>query len=635
MPPPDAVHGNGTATQCEACHPDTAGPGQTIINPDRHVDGVVDTSATCDACHGQNGDPTPPRDLAGLLVSPKVGVHQAHRAPQQSAPVACTTCHLVPNAYSDPGHADTPAPAEVRFTGIAGAGTYAPAQLSCASTYCHGAGLAGGATSVRWNDTDGSEGQCGACHGMPPPDSAHGGVSSPNGCNVCHVESAGPNQSISQPNLHIDGTVQVSGGGCDSCHGSPPAPGNESYSGSAGAHAQHAQTLGFECAVCHGHNGSGPTHNPNGVTTVSRNLVEVLFTAPRTYPGGTTLTNGRSPSYDRNNRTCAVGCHNPIVGNPSESPNLDVGVGWNAGALACRACHDTVGNAAPLSHPISTLGDTGCTACHSQTGHTQGTARFADPDPNDTFVYSPANYDGLCKTCHDGGNGTYFGGRTAPNVSGYWTVSSHGGEGYRCSECHTYHGSTGGPRLFDRDSSGCLAAGCHDDLTATFNQVPGGPRSHHRIEGGTGIAIECADCHNPHLTQPVPLAVVDPDNKYAIMSIPASALTNRLSSGDYRAFCLRCHDGTPPAGVQGALNIATALNGGTDPTMFKDGNQGQHGDHHDRFNCQNCHLSHGSPGTGGINRGRLLRSYMSVDNFPYTGEGSCNTPTAGNNFSCH
>jgi predicted CxxxxCH...CXXCH cytochrome family protein len=196
--------------------------------------------------------------------------------------------------------------------------SYVTATKTCNNSYCHGATLVGGKTAVVWSDGDGSESQCGACHGMPPASPAHNGQT-PTGCNGCHQDTAGANATIIAPALHLDGTVQVSGGGCDSCHGSPPAPGRESYAGSAGAHQAHAGTLGFECATCHGNNGTGASHN-QGNGTVSRNNVDVVFDVSVAYPGGTTMRNGGTSAYDRTARTCAVGCHNPILGNPPETP---------------------------------------------------------------------------------------------------------------------------------------------------------------------------------------------------------------------------------------------------------------------------------------------------------------------------
>ena len=639
MPPPDADHGNGTATQCDACHSDVAGPGQTIRNAARHVDGVVDTAASCDACHGSGGDSTPPRDLTGRTTGPKVGVHQAHRAPTIAAAVACNTCHLVPATYSAAGHADTPPPAEVGLIGRASMDgatpTYTAATETCNNTYCHGVTMPGGKTQVRWDDVSGAEHACTACHGMPPSSPAHNGQG-PNSCQGCHAEVSGPGQTIATAALHVDGVVQSSGGGCDSCHGSPPAPGRESYAGSAGAHAQHAGTLGYECATCHGNNGTGPQHD-QGNGTVIRANVNLSFAATFSYPGGTTMRNGQANTvYTAATKTCQVGCHNPIVNNPNETPALTNQVAWGAGPLTCLNCHEGVATTVPRNHAINGQGDAACRTCHDLTNHTQGPRRLRDPDPADGIAAN--SVDNQCRTCHDGTGGTAFNNRPAVNALQGYASSAHGARGYNCTQCHSYHSAaTTGPLFVDTRSTTCMAAGCHANLSTEFGQVPNGPISHHRIEGGTGIAINCNDCHNSHLSQAAPNAAVNPDNKWAIYAMPTTARTQRRSAGDYRAFCLACHDGTPPPGVTGALNIQLALNGGTEPTQFKTNDGSQHRKNHSGYNCQNCHSWHGTSGTAGTNRGRMLYNYINVRTFPYTGKNSCGTTPGANgfNFNCH
>ncbi|MBI2376255.1 MAG: CxxxxCH/CxxCH domain-containing protein [Deltaproteobacteria bacterium] len=641
MPPPDPDHGGGTATQCERCHTDTAGVGQSIIDPSRHVDGIVQTSEGCDACHGSGGSPVPPKDLAGLTVSAKVGAHVAHARPTTSAPVACGDCHLVPSNYGSPGHADTAAPAEVIFAGLARRNgvtpSYATAQMRCSTTYCHGASLPDGPHDVRWNLAS-PGGGCADCHGMPPASPAHSAVTDANGCNLCHADVAGSNQSIIAPSLHVDGVVQASGGGCDSCHGSPPTPANQSYSGGGGAHLAHASTLGFECKVCHGHNGSGPNHNQ--AASVVRTNVQLVFDTTTAFPGGTTMRNNQAnATYTVATQRCAVGCHNPIVGNPAETPALTNTITWTGTAPRCIGCHDAVAVASPRNHIIAT--DADCLTCHTQTVHTQGTSTFRDPDAGDSFAYSSASPDGLCKTCHDGAGGTAFGNRAAANVSAFWNGASHGAQGIACGRCHAYHGSTNGPLLEDRASASCMAAGCHDDLATAFAQVNGTLISHHRIEGGTGVAVNCNDCHNAHVSRPHPLAAVDPDSRYTLMSLPDDARTKKISAGgDYRAFCLRCHDATPPAGVLGAKNIASVLAGGSETTMFRKGSDPLHRVKHGGWNCQACHQWHGTNGTQGINRGRMLLNYMIINQFSastgYSNKDSCSTPNIpGATFRCH
>jgi predicted CxxxxCH...CXXCH cytochrome family protein len=639
MPPNDADHGNGTATQCESCHPDVAGPGQTIINKNRHVDGVLDTSAACDSCHGGAGDPTPPTDTLGASVSNAVGVHRAHESPTIGADVPCVSCHKVPVNYGDAGHVDTALPAEVIFTGrsIADGATTASWSASlwrCSNTYCHGATLAGGKTVVYWNVYTHADRACGACHGMPPTTAGHAGVSGPDTCDVCHQDTAGPSQTILPAGraLHGDGIVQVNGGGCTACHASPPTPTDQDYANGGGAHAQHA-AAGIECITCHGNNGSGPTHNPSSRTAPSlanRNEVNVVFATSLTFPAGTSMRNGQaSATWTQSTQTCKVGCHNPVNGNPNETPNLTRTVTWTGAAPGCVGCHDTVPSDRPNNHPISTLGDAGCLTCHSSAGHTTGAMAFKDPDPTDGFAYAPGNIDGLCKTCHDSGTTTAFGGVRPQDVVTKWSLSSHAGQQYKCVRCHTYHATAGGPPLFDRRSSACTTAGCHDDKLADFQKVAGGPISHHKIEGGTGIAVGCNDCHNAHVAQASPNAAINPTSRWTIYAMPATAVTSRTRS--YNAFCTNCHGPTPPAGVTGAKQP----NAVTWPGAGSGHMSGAHGG---QYGCPNCHGWHGTDGTAGINRGRLIRSnVMGVNNQPYGGKSTCaaSGTRPGTSFSCH
>lgn len=100
---------------------------------------------------------------------------------------------------------------------------------------------------------------CGACHGFPPASHAGFGVTTPasfptSACSGCHPnidQNATTYATIFvDKTLHINGTVNVSGGGgCTTCHGYPPANKRfkgtqnywssaraENYSGAGGSH---------------------------------------------------------------------------------------------------------------------------------------------------------------------------------------------------------------------------------------------------------------------------------------------------------------------------------------------------------------------------------------------------------------
>jgi predicted CxxxxCH...CXXCH cytochrome family protein len=208
--------------ECSRCHAQTVGKdNHTIIDRNRHIDGIVDVAvdSKCTACHGSD-NPAPPSDLDGstLTSSPGVGAHQTHvRGTARSRAVPCGECHLVPKQVLDPGHLDSPRPAELLFSGAAVAYGAAPtyANGTCRNTACHGAvfpdGDASGGTHTapNWTRVDGSEAACGTCHGLPPPPPHPYGSLNPT-CNACHQDIAPDNRTFLRPDLHVDGIVTFS-----------------------------------------------------------------------------------------------------------------------------------------------------------------------------------------------------------------------------------------------------------------------------------------------------------------------------------------------------------------------------------------------------------------------------------------
>jgi predicted CxxxxCH...CXXCH cytochrome family protein len=212
--PPPAPHPQ--LDDCSRCHGAVVGSDDvTIIDRERHVDGVVDVDLDpdCTSCHGAD-NPAPPVDVSGQSASTfaGVGAHQAHLgAGGRARPVACAECHAVPAELLDPGHIDSALPAEVAFTGVATAFGAAPVYENgtCRETACHGGVFpnnhrSGGTTlAPRWTQVDGSQASCGACHGLPPP-RPHPYTSN---CSQCHENVAADNVSFVRPELHVDGVV--------------------------------------------------------------------------------------------------------------------------------------------------------------------------------------------------------------------------------------------------------------------------------------------------------------------------------------------------------------------------------------------------------------------------------------------
>lgn len=187
-PPP-----NHAQDHCATCHPANA----------PHIDGIVQVGSACNSCHGSATSNAPPRDLSGNTVTTAMGVgaHQAHLLGWSSlrGPIACETCHLVPQNVNDPGHIDTAPPAEVNV-----ALGWDRSTGTCANAWCHGP-----ARPV-WNTTGSVV--CGSCHGVPPNDSAHTPSMTLTTCSTCHPKTIDPTGMIivtGGTSTHIDGVVDV------------------------------------------------------------------------------------------------------------------------------------------------------------------------------------------------------------------------------------------------------------------------------------------------------------------------------------------------------------------------------------------------------------------------------------------
>jgi predicted CxxxxCH...CXXCH cytochrome family protein len=205
------------SANCVSCHGAVvASDNRTITERSRHVNGVVDVSveASCKNCHGAL-NPAPPVDTAGNASSttPAVGAHQTHLlGTERSRAVPCGECHAVPEKVLDPGHLDSPLPAELRFSGAAIAHGAVPlyANGTCQATSCHGAVFPNGEpsggtnTAPTWTRVDGSEATCGSCHGYPPPP-PHPNPGNP--CHNCHANMAADDLGFTHPELHVDGIV--------------------------------------------------------------------------------------------------------------------------------------------------------------------------------------------------------------------------------------------------------------------------------------------------------------------------------------------------------------------------------------------------------------------------------------------
>ena len=408
----DSCHGNPppaphpAAANCGFCHDVTANVDGTIKDPTKHVDGTVQVVAqACNSCHGNAAgvatnppDQAPPVDTHGASATSlvTVGAHRSHLAPKDglAAPVACNQCHVVPGKVDAPGHLAANGIAEVTFGTLATADSATPTwdrtKATCAGSYCHGATLGDGTlTTPIWTQLDGSQDQCGTCHGIPPKANNH--PQSPF-CGFCHSQTTNLDGSIKDPTKHMDGAVEVSGQTCHSCHGSAAnaAPPVDSHAQSdptlvtVGAHQAHLLGTGnlsgpIACGECHTVPATvdAPGHlDLGGLTTVTF--------------GTLSKTGGLSPAWNRTTARCqSTWCHGATLSGGATTTPL-----WtlqDGSQELCTSCH---GNPPPWPHPVAT--QTQCATCHADTISPNGLFKDKTRHVNGVVDLSPMT----CNDCH-------------------------------------------------------------------------------------------------------------------------------------------------------------------------------------------------------------------------------------------
>lgn len=207
-----------TAPSCLTCHTTPGGP------------------EACNTCHGSFTNPVriaPPRSIndSVLTTYKGVGAHSRHLYDNTlGKALLCSTCHIVPQTVYAAGHLDTDLPAEVGLKELAlahgaAAGAYDAASGTCSNTYCHGNftfykdsaaaenqfvytadKMEGLNKTVNWTKVDGSEDECGSCHGLPPV----GHIQVPlTACASCHETVIDFTGKIIDKTKHINGIKNV------------------------------------------------------------------------------------------------------------------------------------------------------------------------------------------------------------------------------------------------------------------------------------------------------------------------------------------------------------------------------------------------------------------------------------------
>ena len=495
-----------------------------VAQPD--VDAGVDAAdvkisqwlPACFMCHGDQlrDDPAPPYDLAGHTETSYAGVgaHQSHlKKADWRHDVTCNECHPVPNPY-----ASTHYNSKVDFVWgpLAKQGTFDQTTLQCSGSYCHGGTLpvgdAPGATSNKtptWTVVDGSQEACGtACHTVPP------GGKHPldSNCANCHGEVIATFDPVTNkatwanPNLHIDGLLEVGNLTCTSCHGDAannnPAPPKgtkgETLTSQAAVGAHTAHLVGGNwhrqvlCTDCHALPDS--TAHSNGV-------FDFAFSAVAS-------ASGANPTFDAGTVTCSnTYCHGVTTGNPKVGGIVKHEPIWNQVDGSFETCGASCHTNPPAEpHPQAS----NCSQCHtdviSSYDPLSATASWNNPA---LHVNGKIEVVGLtCTSCHGDAlandpappKGTK--GEMLPTQAAVGAHQKHlkGSDWHRqgqCADCHTVPQSTthtngvtefnwgtvsaadGAQPVFNSETLTCATAYCHGttlkagpNVGGTLKQTP-------------------------------------------------------------------------------------------------------------------------------------------------------------------
>jgi predicted CxxxxCH...CXXCH cytochrome family protein len=692
------AYANSAATGvCQVCHTRTTyyrqdgtlvthNPTQACTTCHTHGRGL---SASCTACHGTDGRvgvagadalvaAAPPVGAGGenLTTQRAVGAHQPHvnQATFRASPIQCSDCHPIPNTHQ--GTRD------MAWSALAtGAGAVSPSWsgTGCASTWCHGAGLAGGGGTITTpNWTASGQAACGTCHASPPPVSAAATQDHPQNtaCATCHGTGyAQAGVTGAALTSHVDGTIQKPANGCTACHGvlaglagaavantSPTAaPGYDASAAdtrgrtattfaSVGAHQAHVNPSASQnwmaaqgCAVCHGSlPGAGDTTHANGTILAG-------FTAPANAYGVTVAPAAFNAAWEAS-PTCTNACHSnagPLGGSLATAAPT-----WTSATnMTCTSCHGGAASGTLSSrhakHVTAGTYALDCARCHSATGtaatittrskHVNGTKNVAfdaTPVNQASATYTgPATYTCNSTYCHS--NGTTA---TAPfgapvNLTLNWST---GTSPVDCSGCHGGNAS----------AVAVLATGSH---TAHVNQA-----------SYIGTNLGCVTCHAATVSADRTILagsgfashVNGQKNVSAASWNGASCATNAChSSGQaspqfYSASwgtpiandCKGCHGRYAPqafASVAGEPNYASGAAG----SATANSHQKHVGSAAD---CQNCHSGTATPaGTAivagsalHVNGARDITILASWDTNGATSNYTAGTKTC-NSVSCH
>lgn len=389
--PPPAPHPVLATRDCSGCHPYA---GVVPLDPTTHVNGTLDVSVGCDACHGAPPDTGAHRRHFGPSTPTLVTAYGDTRNVDELAPggsaaymFGCGNCHPTDPANHRNGTVDvvlfepgaSPASLKARNTSTA-----AYAGGTCSGVYCHSSGQQAPVyvASPPWTGTFTGR-RCAACHGNPPAYPSGGaGTATANG----HLVLADDGWEFG----HFGGLPGPWHGGehgtraapitCQTCHYETvdPAsvgPGGLYYLDTSGLY-DLGGPLGYRCESCHTGAAGAPVAGPGAVLTARHvdGQRDVVFDPRTSIPASVT--------------GLPLGSARPafpywVIASPSSLPPNSAqndttwslhlaGARYDAASRTCSSvpCHlaQSFGTGAPAYDPlrwgVAPVGYATCSACH-------------------------------------------------------------------------------------------------------------------------------------------------------------------------------------------------------------------------------------------------------------------------------
>jgi predicted CxxxxCH...CXXCH cytochrome family protein len=480
-----AFEANKGLGKCQGCHAADLSGGKTGFScgqcHDVAAPVAVSWKVNCVMCHGGTGNQTgaPPKTTWGNSADAvRVGAHATHVTVSATGPALdCSVCHVKPADALAVGHIDG-ATATVSWNGMAVANGATPAwnraTATCANTYCHGKFPNGNVTNAPiWTSVGTGQAACGTCHGLPPGGTHPAVGTALTGCVTCHpatIDATGALIPLASGGKHLDGVIQVSGGGHPAAWIDTTSAGFHGYAAGAGI---------ATCQSCHGVNLDGV--GGSATTSCATCHGATWQTNCTLCHGGTANQTGAPPKGTWGYRADAtrIGAH-----------TKHVTAGAVSGAVACATCHVVPTSATSPGHldgPSATVTFGGVAASGGATpSWNRATATCAT-------TYCHGGYTGVFNYSFPDGTGnpapaswTYTGPKAAP----LWTAGP-----MTCSSCH------GNPPAGGNWHSGLHGGGngcnlCHPDVNAAGTAITNvALHINGTVEVQAAFKASCFGCH--------------------------------------------------------------------------------------------------------------------------------------------